>query len=813
MLALGVAAVLLILGRALAGVYSDYLWYDALGAGALWRLRMSAVLTLRIGSSVCAGLFAFCNLLAVRRSVVQLVFPRRVGNLEISEEVSGRYLMGAAVLLSAVLGILLAIPHDDWMALVQARSGRPFGTLDPYIGADLGFFVYWLPLENTLWTWAVLCVIVVSLVVILLYALTPSLKWQRGSIYASMYVRRHFTILAGVMLLMLAWSFRLDMYSLLTQGSGVDGTFSWVDHQYGIPGNLLLSILTLGAGLIVMWAGSVGQFRLAAVSVLSVVVMSLVAREVVPAIAQRLGTDGERASREHPYVAARVSYTRRAFAVDLIGRADSTIGFASMAAAMPWVSAWDVPALARATDAGRANGDRNVRAMWRASHDGLLADVVQSPPPGAPQRAPWTVAHVVAADADDRGAPLRAGAQSSAIDDTPIETPLVYPGAPPFAVVADSPDSLNHTVGTPLESIWSRLASAWSLQSIAIVTKPLPQPRPTLISRRDVRDRVSTLMPFFAQGRSVEPLLVGDSLFWGIDLYSASDMYPLSRRAMLLGEDRSYFRHAAVAIVQASTGDISVVADSSLDPIASTWALRLPSIFGTWNALPHGIRALLPPAIDGLYAQVNAFGRYGSQTESFSPRQMPALDGSDTSLVGDDLPIVLPGTQATAVTLPLVDDTGRLRGLLIGTGGANRLTTWYGLSAPGPRWTTVLDRLRSLDSAGSVARDGPLAHGRVRPIPLRTGVGFVQPTYRWRPQSVPALNRLAILVGDSTRSVAPASASSPSGAPVVQPASGTTPSARSLYNAMRDALRRGDWAAFGRAFEALGRALEEKKTP
>jgi len=209
---------------------------------------------------------------------------------------------------------------------------------------------------------------------------------------------------------------------------------------------------------------------------------------------------------------------------------------------------------------------------------------------------------------------------------------------------------------------------------------------------------------------------------------------------------------------------------------------------------------------------VNAFGRYGSQTESFSPRQMPALDGSDTSLVGDDLPIVLPGAQATALTLPLVDDTGRLRGLLIGTGGANRLTTWYGMSAPGPRWTTVLDRLRSLDSTGSLARDGPLAHGRVRPIPLRSGVGFVQPTYRWRPQSVPALNRLAILVGDSTRSIAPPSPST-SGAPVAQPATGTTASARSLYNTMRDALRRGDWVAFGRAFEALGRALEEKKTP
>src|SRR5204862_56977 len=93
-------------------------------------------------------------------------------------------------------------------------------------------------------------------------------------------------------------------------------------------------------------------------------------------------------------------------------------------------------------------------------------------------------------------APLRVGTQSAAIDDTPIETPLVFPGAPAFAVVPDSPDSLNHTVGTPLESIWSRLASAWSLQSIAIVTRPLPQPRPTLISRRDIlrpRDEAPTI--------------------------------------------------------------------------------------------------------------------------------------------------------------------------------------------------------------------------------------------------------------------------------------------------------------------------------
>src|SRR6185312_13269248 len=107
-------------GRAVAGVYSDYLWYDALGATALWRARLGALTALRLGSGAVAALFAFINLYAVRQSVVSLVFPRRLGNLEIGEEVPGRYLIVAAATLAILLGAVLAVPQNDWMSLVLA---------------------------------------------------------------------------------------------------------------------------------------------------------------------------------------------------------------------------------------------------------------------------------------------------------------------------------------------------------------------------------------------------------------------------------------------------------------------------------------------------------------------------------------------------------------------------------------------------------------------------------------------------------------------------------------------------------------------
>jgi uncharacterized membrane protein (UPF0182 family) len=98
---------------------------------------------------------------------------------------------------------------------------------------------------------------------------------------------------------------------------------------------------------------------------------------------------------------------------------------------------------------------------------------------------------------------------------------------------------------------------------------------------------------------------------------------------------------------------------------------------------------------------------------------------------------------------------------------------------------------------------------------LRTGVGFAQTTYRWRPQSVPALNRLAILSGDTARTLVPGNAAvpAPAAAAASQPAAAVRGPALILYNTMRDALRRGDWGAFGRAFDSLGHVLGGAKTP
>jgi uncharacterized protein len=796
-LAIGVllAAALLIAGRAVTGVYVDYRWYEALGAGDVWRAQVINGLWLWAASATVATLFVFANLYAVRHSVVSLVLPRRLANLEIGEEVPGRYLMLAAAVLSALCGAALALPRDAWTTYVLAREGLPFGDGDPYFQHDLGFFVYWLPFERTLYLWAVVAVAVVVTVVVLLYALTPSLRLARGKLYVSTYVRRHLTVLGGVLLLLLAWGFRLDMYRLLADGSGDGGAFTFVDHRVAIPGDLVLAVVTLGAALVVVWSGWTGQIRLAFFAVTAVLGLSLVVKQLAPALVRRLTDEADPGARERPYTATRALYARRAFGVDQVV-ADTGIGYSSTAELAQAVAVWDAPAILRALERSRPGRAYAASVGWLANEAGVRAVIAERPAAAvADNPVHWNVVRVLATDADEQGDVVRLG------DGEPAAGPAVIHDttAPPITLA--NPDG--RIAGTELRGRFSRFAHAWALQEARLLWDELPGPRPVLVMRRGVRDRVRALAPFFAQGTLVAPLVVDDSLYWAIDLYSASGYYPLSDPVTLAGEQLTYLRHAAVALVDAATGRVKLVTDTVLDPVATTWRRRFPSLFSDWSTVRADLRAQVQPATDGLAAQAVAFARYADGGRVPAVRRLPPHYGADTVLV-ESRPVFAVGRpRGIATAVPVLDEADHVAGVLVATGGPRSQTRWYPARSTGQRWGAVLAQLRPAD--GRPERDVALARGPVRTVPAFGALAFIQPAYAWQLEGAPRLVQTSLLTSDTVQAAPTLQALAgartggpPRGAADFRGAVGR------LYDAMRRAAREGDWAAFGRAFDSIG---------
>ena len=340
-------ALVLLLGRWSAALYTEHRWYVSLGAEDVWRAKVATSTILTVVSFAIVALFAFVNLYAVRKSVVSLVLPRRLANIEIGEEVPSGYLLAVVIGLSVVLGAALTFSSSHWHEALLATTGRPFGEADPYFGADLGFFVYWMPFETAIHVWSIVVLVSITAFVVVLYALTPSLSWDRGTLYVSTYVRRHFTMLGAVLLFVLAWSYRLGMYRLLTFGGGPAGVFTSVDHRL-VPTMLLLSVVTTGAAIVVAWAGWTGQMRLAFAAVSTVLVLSLASRTVAPLVMRRSLDPAARNTQEWPYIATRLNFTRRAYGVDRMHAELLGAGFGTASDVVSHLALWDGATLARA---------------------------------------------------------------------------------------------------------------------------------------------------------------------------------------------------------------------------------------------------------------------------------------------------------------------------------------------------------------------------------------------------------------------------------------------------------------------------------
>ncbi len=311
--ALALAAALLLAGRAAAIIYSNQEWFANLGALSVWGARVSNVLWL-YGCALVIGIaFTWINVSAVRRSVVALIVPKRLANVEFGEEVPSTRLraLTAAVSMGITAVSLLALP--SWTTLALWRSNVTFAETDPYFTLDLSHFVTWLPLETGLYQWCLALFAMTAIVVVALYALTPSLSWDSRGIHVTPYARRHITVLGAILLLFAAWGFRLDAFRELIQGSGPDGLLTRTDHVWLIPSDLALSLVTLGAAVVLLVAGWMGQTVTAFASVTVIIIGTIAAQIVGPWVSARIATSPANAAMERPYSETRADFNARAF--------------------------------------------------------------------------------------------------------------------------------------------------------------------------------------------------------------------------------------------------------------------------------------------------------------------------------------------------------------------------------------------------------------------------------------------------------------------------------------------------------------------
>jgi uncharacterized membrane protein (UPF0182 family) len=799
LLLLAAAALTLLAGRWASVVYAEWRWHEAIGALDVYRSALTHDLAWRTGTGIVAFVFAFVNLYALRRSIVSLVLPRRLGNLEIGEVVPGRLLLAVVVTLAAVIALALSSPPEDWTTFALARIAGPFREMDPYLDRDLSFVMAWLPFERQLHEWAEATVVVVAMLTVALYALTPSLRLRRGGLYVSAWCRRHLATLAAIGVVLVAWQARLDALGMTSLLDDTGQGFGAFEHRIGMTAAMWTSIATFGAAFVVFWAGWHGHGRIAALAGLLACLAGPLALVGLPAITTPRLTDAERRDADRPYAATRRLFMRRAFGVDAIDTAGMRPD--PLAVAADGVPSWD-PAAALRAFRGASEG----AIAWLAWQPGRPLRAIAVNAPRSPDDGHWTGEWVDPTIADERGRLMGAlpPPAPAAVAFT-WERFVSYDGAAGVLLVADTG---GHSPSPPFDSRLDRIAHAWNQRAPWLAGERAAPQRPRIAFRRDVRERVQAYVPFLTQGPTRSAVVRADTLYWTVELFTTSDSYPLTPPLMFAGAPRRYVHRAATAFVNAVTGGVLCVVDPGADALMRTWMRRFPRLCVAEGAAPSDLLALRPPPVDWLAVQGAAASHTGiGIRESATPRLSIGVDNADADLAASEPALYVGPDGRLAWSAPMVDGSGAVAGVLTSAGGPSVPTRWFASHNP-VSWGGTLDRLqRTADSAGFARPRRNPRRGHVVAVPTTEGIVFVQSHYEWPADAGPALTGVVGIAGGIARAGSTASTALGARARTDGGGDAGLRTAAALHQRMADALRRGDWAAFGSAFEALGRLL------
>ncbi len=629
-IAISVALLLLFLLKPFATLYTDYLWFRALGFGGVFGTRFTAQIW---------SFFIFAFLFWVI-GAVNVLFAlnsntgRRLSSIGIRQRLLTAPSTFLALLAIFLLGLLFGrIASGQWQTILAFFNQKPFNVADPIWHKDVSFYVFSLPFYRFLWGWLLGVVILMVLVSFGVYASRAGFQNLQFPPKAV----RHLSVLAAAFALLLAVHYRLDIYELLLSKRGFVYGVGYADVAARVPAYWIMTVLMvlIAIGLLVNTVGArLTPLPAALVAWLGAAFILLV---IFPGFVQQFQVKPSELSRETPYIKNEIDFTRQAYGLadiadrpftptdsltaDAVARNPQTVQNARL---------WD-PQLALPQTLENIQSLRqyyqfypNEVAVDRYQLGGqylqlLLAARELKPENLSPEVKNWVnlklqYTHgygVVAARANEatsQGYPVLTLKDIPPAGSPTVDVPGIYFGRHTSDyVLADSKqaefdyqletDKFTHwtgKTGVPLSSGLRSLAFAVRFGDINILISPQLTAQTQVLFNRAVQDRVAALAPFLRFDQDPYVVVVDGRVYWILDGFTVTDHYPYSDMAPDLSGaffNVNYARNSIKVVVDAYDGTTTFYQIDSKDAIAKTYGAIFPGLFKPFSQMPSSLQA------------------------------------------------------------------------------------------------------------------------------------------------------------------------------------------------------------------------------
>ena len=316
-------AALLILGSVFTSVWTDRLWFRALGFGSVFSTILSTRIVLFIVFGLLFALVVIGNLVIAYKVRPASVPFRRDDPAARYRAALGPILKPAAVGLGIVLAAFAgSVASGKWQDYQLWRHGTDFGKDDPQFGKDIGFYVFDYPWLSFLVSYVFTLIVVSVIVVAFMHYVFGAIAFSGRSLKFSRASQAHLSILIGLGILVRAGTYWLDKLDTAVNGSGYTAGAGYTDVHARIPSKNILIAVTIVCAILFFAGVATRSWLIPGIGLGLLVLSAIIIGGIWPALLQSFTVDPSEPDKEGPYIARNIEATRAAYGLSDVEKVD-----------------------------------------------------------------------------------------------------------------------------------------------------------------------------------------------------------------------------------------------------------------------------------------------------------------------------------------------------------------------------------------------------------------------------------------------------------------------------------------------------------
>jgi hypothetical protein len=460
-------------------------------------------------------------------------------------------------------------------------------------------------------------------------------------------------VLLGLLLLLRAVGYRLDMWNLVYSPRGVVFGASYTDVYADLPALKILTVLSIIAALVTLVTAARRSVKPALFAVTGLLLVSVLLRQGYTTLVQQASVGPDEIAKERQFIEYNIKMTRNAFRLDnmteseypaaetltrdVIEQNKDTIGN---------VRLWDWRPLKQTfsqlqemrlyytfndVDIDRYVVNNTYRQVTLAPREMNQANLAEQAKTWVNRHLKFTHGYgIVMSPANEvgpQGLPLFfiKDIPPRASTDISVTRPEIYFGelTKEYIIVNTKEKEFDYPLGdenaqvtyegkggVTVGPLLRRMAFALRFGNYEIVLANAITRDSRLIMNRDLKSRLTAIAPFLRYDEDPYIVVADGRIYWMVDAFTVSRAFPFSQPSP---RGFNYIRNSVKVTVDAYEGDVRFYLFDPTDPIARSFAGIFPGLFRPYSEMPETLKKHIRYPADLFEVQAEMYLTYHMQ--------------------------------------------------------------------------------------------------------------------------------------------------------------------------------------------------------